>query len=60
MECWLCKYYEYEDYRINDDGEENPYGRCTNKESKNYDQKVNEGYFGCDDGESRSDKKENK
>jgi hypothetical protein len=42
MNCWNCKYYDYEDYRIAPDGTERPYGRCFNPKSEEYKNKVDE------------------
>lgn len=44
MECWNCKWYNYQDYKINDSGKEEPYGLCENKKSNDYNEKVLENY----------------
>lgn len=47
MPCWNCKYFSYTDYEIDKDGQQQPYGCCTNKDSEDYETEVPDGYE-CD------------
>jgi len=52
MACWNCKYFSYVDYRVDEDGQKQPYGCCTNEKSEDFNEKVPEEYE-CDDFDPR-------
>ena len=40
MWCWCCMFYEYCDYQIDNDGNEEGYGICGNIDSECYEEEV--------------------
>jgi len=52
MECWTCKYYSYTDYEVDSEGNEQPYGNCSNEKSEEHNEDVPECY-GCDKHEGK-------